>query len=71
MKLVFTDNKNVSKVIAESDNAMELITALEEHRKSLFVYGGTISMPGKLEPGTVYTLAKDAQKGVSYSLIND
>lgn len=71
MRLVFTDNKNVSKTIAESDNTMELATALEEHRKSLFVYGGTITLPGKIEPGAVYTLAKDAQKGVSYSLVSD
>ena len=71
MKLVFADNKNAFKVIAEGNDIMELISALEQHRKSMFVYGGTITLPEKIESGSRYTLASDKEKGMTYFLLSD
>lgn len=68
MKLVFTDSQKNRKVLAESDNFEELITALIEHRKSMFIYGGEISLPGKIEPSSVYVVAQDKEKGMTYTV---
>ena len=71
MKLVFTDNQKNRKVIAEGDKFEDLMNALIEHRKSMFVYGGEISLPGKMEPGSVYVIANDAEKGMTYTVEAD
>ena len=71
MKLVFTDNQKNRKVIAEGDKFEDLMNALIEHRKSMFVYGGEISLPGKMEPGSVYVVASDAEKGMTYTIEAD
>lgn len=71
MKLVFTDNQKNRKVIAEGDKFEDLMNALIEHRKSMFVYGGEISLPGKMEPGSVYVVANDAEKGMTYTIEAD
>lgn len=71
MKLVFTDNQKNRKVIAEGDKFEDLMNALIEHRKSMFVYGGEISLPGKMEPGSVYVVANDAEKGMTYTVEAD
>lgn len=71
MKLVFTDNKKNRKVLAEGDDFGKLMTALIEHRKSMFVYGGEISLPGKMEPGSAYVVAYDAEKGMTYTVEAD
>lgn len=71
MKLVFTDNQKNRKVLAEGDDFGQLMAALIEHRKSMFVYGGEISLPGKMEPGSAYVVAHDTERGMTYTVEAD
>lgn len=70
MKLMYVDAKQQSHVVGKSNDIQEIVKMLVEHRKSHFVYGGNISLPGKLEPGSAYTMGKN-DDGSHYFVTTD
>lgn len=71
MKLVYYDMNRKRTVVAESDNAEELINAYIDHRKSHFIYSPTmVKIPPALPKGSIYSLNRDDIAGYEYAVEN-
>lgn len=70
LRLTFTDAKNQTRVVGESESIEELYAALQSHAKRLFIHPTVNMAPKGIEEEKGWFIVANAKDGCRYMLEN-
>lgn len=70
LRLTFTDSKKQTKIIGESEDAMELYNALYAHARRMFIHPVISAAPAGIADYKAQYIVGQTKDGCTYSLEN-